>query len=123
MIQSQRQVQAYATNDDGPQIMVNSVTGKMGTAVSEAALRAGLTVVPYSLCAAGPAETQKSVTIGSTNIQLVGPGKARDDLMEQLKKQYPRLVIVDYTVPDVIHEMADLYVQHRTPFVMGTTGG
>ncbi len=30
---------------------------------------------------------------------------------------------VDYTVPDVIHGMAEFYVRHRTPFVMGTTGG
>lgn len=31
--------------------------------------------------------------------------------------------MVDYTVPDVIHEMVDLYIKHKTPFVMGTTGG
>lgn len=31
--------------------------------------------------------------------------------------------MVDYTVPDVIHEMADIYTKHGTPFVMGTTGG
>jgi 4-hydroxy-tetrahydrodipicolinate reductase len=31
--------------------------------------------------------------------------------------------MVDYTVPDVVHEMAELYMRHRTPFVMGTTGG
>lgn len=31
--------------------------------------------------------------------------------------------MVDYTVPDVIHDMVDLYIKHRTPFVMGTTGG
>lgn len=31
--------------------------------------------------------------------------------------------MVDYTVPDIIHDMVDLYIRHRTPFVMGTTGG
>lgn len=31
--------------------------------------------------------------------------------------------MVDYTLPDVIHEMANLYIQQQTPFVMGTTGG
>lgn len=31
--------------------------------------------------------------------------------------------MVDYTVPDVIHDMIDLYIKHKTPFVMGTTGG
>lgn len=41
----------------------------------------------------------------------------------QIKQQYPGMIMVDYTLPDVIHEMADLYIKHKTPFVMGTTGG
>jgi hypothetical protein len=40
-----------------------------------------------------------------------------------VKQQHPSLIMVDYTVPQVIHEMVDLYIKHRTPFVMGTTGG
>lgn len=40
-----------------------------------------------------------------------------------MKQQHPNLIMVDYTVPDVIHEMVDLYIKHKTPFVMGTTGG
>lgn len=40
-----------------------------------------------------------------------------------MKQQHPNLIMVDYTVPDVIHDMVDLYIKHRTPFVMGTTGG
>jgi 4-hydroxy-tetrahydrodipicolinate reductase len=41
----------------------------------------------------------------------------------QVKQQHPNLIMVDYTVPDVIHDMVDLYIKHKTPFVMGTTGG
>jgi 4-hydroxy-tetrahydrodipicolinate reductase len=40
----------------------------------------------------------------------------------QVKQQYPNLVMVDYTLPDVIHDMANLYIKHRTPFVMGVSG-
>lgn len=36
--------------------------------------------------------------------------------------QYPNLIMVDYTVPDVIHSQAEFYMRHKTPFVMGTTG-
>jgi 4-hydroxy-tetrahydrodipicolinate reductase len=41
---------------------------------------------------------------------------------EQVKQQYPNLVMVDYTLPDVIHDMANLYIKHKTPFVMGVSG-
>jgi len=44
-------------------------------------------------------------------------------LLEQVKQEYPSLIMVDYTVPDVIHDMVALYIRHQTPFVMGTTGG
>eukprot|EP00195_Chlamydomonas_chlamydogama_P008875 CAMPEP_0202901104 /NCGR_PEP_ID=MMETSP1392-20130828/13292_1 /ASSEMBLY_ACC=CAM_ASM_000868 /TAXON_ID=225041 /ORGANISM="Chlamydomonas chlamydogama, Strain SAG 11-48b" /LENGTH=279 /DNA_ID=CAMNT_0049587605 /DNA_START=162 /DNA_END=1001 /DNA_ORIENTATION=- len=105
-----------------PQIMVNSCTGKMGQAVGEAALRAGLDLVPYTLCSTNDSVKQ-TVDVGGTAVKLVAPGPDRDALVEQLKKQYPALVVVDYTVPDVINDMADFYVKHRLPFVMGTTGG
>lgn len=105
-----------------PQLMVNSCTGKMGRAVAEAALRAGLELVPYSLCGAAEAASSSSLDISGQQVQLVGPDK-RDALIEQVKQQYPSLIMVDYTVPDVIHEMCDLYIKHKTPFVMGTTGG
>jgi hypothetical protein len=39
----------------------------------------------------------------------------------QVKQQYPNLVMVDYTLPDVIHDMANLYIKHKTPFVMGVS--
>jgi hypothetical protein len=41
---------------------------------------------------------------------------------EQVKQQYPNLVMVDYTLPDVIHDMANLYIKHKAPFVMGVSG-
>lgn len=104
-----------------PALLVNSCTGKMGRAVAEAAIKAGVTVVPYTLC--GELDVAKgAVEVMGQQLQLVGPS-GRDATIEQLKSQYPNLMAVDYTVPDVIHEMADLYVKHNLPFVMGTTGG
>ncbi|KAF5839555.1 hypothetical protein DUNSADRAFT_529 [Dunaliella salina] len=105
-----------------PQIMVNSMTGKMGQAVADATRRAGLQLVPYTLCASDVAAASKSMTADGQQIELVGP-ETRDAVIGAIKEQYPNLIMVDYTVPDVIHSMADFYVKHGTPFVMGTTGG
>ncbi len=114
--------------------MVNSLAGKMGQAVASAVLRAGLELVPYTLCAAEQAAANPTLTAsaggasssggGDVQVAAVGPGAEREALAEQLKQRYGRrLVVVDYTVPDVIHQMADYYVRHQLPFVMGTTGG
>ena len=111
-----------AAADAKPVLMVNSCTGKMGRAVAEAALRAGLEVLPYTLCGAGELQRQASVDVSGKTVQLVGPD-TRDELIERLKKEHPTLVMVDYTLPDVIHDMVNLYIKHKTPFVMGTTGG
>ncbi|KAI8466135.1 MAG: hypothetical protein J3K34DRAFT_434831 [Monoraphidium minutum] len=105
-----------------PAVMVNSCTGKMGRAVAEAAARAGLHVLPYTLCGAGEAVPGGAIDVAGQRVALVGPAE-RDALIEELKGQHPNLIMVDYTIPDVIMDMAALYQKHKTPFVMGTTGG
>lgn len=65
----------------------------------------------------------RTVDVGGKKIEMVPPGPVRETLLRKLLKEYPRLIAVDYTVPDVIHSMVDCYVAHRIPFVMGTTGG
>lgn len=114
-------VMAAAPAASGPQLMINSVTGKMGQAVAEAAVRAGVEVIPFSLCSPSE-EGQTSVKVAGHSIELVG-AKGRDEAIQRLKSQYPRLLMVDYTVPDVIHQQAATYIRNATPFVMGTTGG
>lgn len=94
----------------------------MGRAVAEAAVRAGCQLVPYTLCGASEAASASSLDIGGVDVKLIGPD-LRDDLVEDLKLKYPDLIMVDYTLPDVIHQMVDFYIKHNTPFVMGTTGG
>ena len=106
-----------------PAVFINSCTGKMGQAVGEAALRAGLELIPYTFASAPDGDRNKTVQMAGRSITVVPPGPARAELVKQLQQQHPNMVTVDYTVPDVIHEMVDFYVQHRMPFVMGTTGG
>eukprot|EP00197_Chlamydomonas_leiostraca_P004297 CAMPEP_0202875542 /NCGR_PEP_ID=MMETSP1391-20130828/27486_1 /ASSEMBLY_ACC=CAM_ASM_000867 /TAXON_ID=1034604 /ORGANISM="Chlamydomonas leiostraca, Strain SAG 11-49" /LENGTH=286 /DNA_ID=CAMNT_0049557237 /DNA_START=166 /DNA_END=1026 /DNA_ORIENTATION=- len=105
-----------------PQIMVNSVAGKMGQAVAEATLRAGFELVPYTLANAEVAARSKTIPVAGKQVEVVGPDR-RDAVMAEVKSRYPQLVMVDYTVPDVVNEMASFYIKHKTPFVMGTTGG
>ena len=94
----------------------------MGQAVAEAALRAGVELVPYTLCGPADVATNATVNVAGHALTLVPPS-TRDAVVEELKGRYPHLLMVDYTLPDAIHSMVDFYVKHRTPFVMGTTGG
>lgn len=105
-----------------PQIMVNSVAGNMGKAVAEATLRAGFELVPYTLANSEVATVQKTIAVGGKQVETVGPER-RDAVIAEVKQRYPQLVMVDYTMPDVVNEMASFYIKHKIPFVMGTTGG
>lgn len=64
-----------------PVVMVNSCTGKMGKAVADAAVRAGLTLAPYTLCSEG--EAGGNVEVAGQQLQLVGPS-TRDKVIEQV---------------------------------------
>lgn len=61
--------------------MVNSCTGKMGKAVADAAVRAGLTLAPYTLCSEG--EAGGNVEVAGQQLQLVGPS-TRDKVIDQV---------------------------------------
>lgn len=66
-----------------PVVMVNSCTGKMGQAVANAAVNAGLTLAPYSLCSEGEADSKNTVEVAGQQLQLVGPS-TRDQVIEQV---------------------------------------
>eukprot|EP00955_Chlamydomonas_euryale_P101666 365362-Chlamydomonas_euryale.AAC.21 len=106
-----------------PALLINSCTGKMGQAVGEAALRAGLEVLPYTFSSAADASRNATVDVGGVAVATVPPGPDRVTLVRSLQKSHPGFITVDYTVPDVIHQQVDFYVEHGMPFVMGTTGG
>jgi 4-hydroxy-tetrahydrodipicolinate reductase len=77
----QRAVMVHASVK--PAVMVNSCTGKMGRAVAEAAVRAGLDLVPFTLCGASEAAAGKAVEVAGTQLQLVGPD-TRDNLIQEV---------------------------------------
>ena len=62
----------------------------------------------------------------SQTVQLVkGPGLNSDakSILDQLKQDYPDLIIVDYTHPSATINNVQCYQDCLCDFVMGTTGG
>ncbi|THU73452.1 hypothetical protein C4D60_Mb04t23000 [Musa balbisiana] len=101
-------------------ILVNGCTGKMGKAVAETALSAGLQLVPVSFSSLEkPGRTLK---VGNTEIQIHGPSE-RESVLSSVSHEFPNVVVVDYTVPDAVNANAELYCKLGLPFVMGTTSG
>ncbi|XP_043715107.1 4-hydroxy-tetrahydrodipicolinate reductase 2, chloroplastic-like isoform X3 [Telopea speciosissima] len=92
----------------------------MGVAVIEAAVSAGIQLVPASFSTS--METGQIVQVGGQNIQVFGPSE-REGVLVSIFDEHPNLVVVDYTVPDAVNDNAELYCKVGVPFVMGTTGG
>ncbi|GJN20969.1 hypothetical protein PR202_gb08411 [Eleusine coracana subsp. coracana] len=101
-------------------ILVNSCTGKMGKAVSEAAISAGLQLVPVSFSALEVPDGK--VEICNREIRIHDPSEF-EQVLPSIVKDYPDLIVIDYTVPDAVNANAELYCKLGLPFVMGTTGG
>ncbi|KQJ94631.1 probable 4-hydroxy-tetrahydrodipicolinate reductase 1, chloroplastic [Brachypodium distachyon] len=101
-------------------ILVNSCTGKMGKAVAEAAVSAGLQLVPVSFSAMEVPGGK--VNICNREIHIHDPSQS-ERILCSIVKDYPDLIVVDYTVPDAVNANAELYCKLGLPFVMGTTGG
>lgn len=95
-----------ASASNKPALLINSCTGKMGQSVGEAALRAGLTVLPYTFSSLSDCGRNPTVNVGGVAVKTVPPGNERVELVAALKEQYPGFITVDYTVPDVIHAQA-----------------
>ncbi|KAI3431401.1 hypothetical protein D9Q98_004454 [Chlorella vulgaris] len=110
------------TAASGPPIMVNSCTGKMGHSTAEAVVRAGLTLVPYSLTGQSEAVAVGNVGVSGIPVELVGPTE-RQAALDRIRSRYPDLIVVDYTLPTAVNENAAFYCANKLPFVMGTTGG
>ncbi|KAL2650589.1 hypothetical protein R1flu_018717 [Riccia fluitans] len=101
-------------------IMINDCNGRMGRAVAEAAIGAGLKIAPYTITG-GPVPEEPLDILGS-KVKVCGKER-RDEVLDLVRKQYSGLVMVDYTVPDAVNENAELYCKYNLPFVMGTSGG
>ncbi|EFJ32667.1 hypothetical protein SELMODRAFT_168311 [Selaginella moellendorffii] len=101
-------------------VMVNDCTGKVGQAVAEAAVAAGLRLVPLSLT--GPGRGGKRVVIGNVEVD-VREVSEREDVVKEVITEYPNVIVVDYTLPAAVNDNAEFYCKQGLPFVMGTTGG
>lgn len=101
-------------------ILVNGCTGKMGRAVAEAAVTAGLQLLPISF--SSQENPGRIVQVGNTEVQIHGLSE-RESVLSSVFNEFPDVVVVDYTVPDAVNGNAELYCKVGVPFVMGTTGG
>ncbi|KAF6150713.1 hypothetical protein GIB67_020796 [Kingdonia uniflora] len=101
-------------------MIVNGCTGKMGKAVIEAGISAGLQVVPISFST--EEEAGQKIQVGGLEFNVHGPSD-REVVLASVVEEYPNVILVDYTVPDAVNGNAELYCKMGVPFVMGTTGG
>lgn len=102
------------------QVMVAGLPGNMGRIVAETCVARGLQLVPYSLTGADVA--LDSVDVAGITVRLLKPAD-RDQVVQQVKTEFPALICIDYTHPTAVNANAEFYVRHGIPFVMGTTGG
>lgn len=101
-------------------IMINGCAGKMGKAVAESAVSAGLQLVPSSFSSL--AEAGQEVSVGNVKVHLHGPSE-KEYVLSSVLDDYPNVIVVDFTIPDAVNSNAELYCKVGAPFVMGTTGG
>ena len=102
------------------QVMVNGIPGSMGRIVAETCVARGLELVPYSLT--GEIIVENEAEVAGKTIQLLKPSNREARIGEVLAK-YPNMICIDYTHPTAVNDNAAFYVNHKIPFVLGTTGG
>lgn len=72
----------------------------MGKAVAEAAVSAGLQLIPVTFSSSE--KSNRTLHIGSTEIQIHGPSE-REHVLSSVFDEFPNVVVVDYTVPDAVN--------------------
>eukprot|EP00879_Flechtneria_rotunda_P033037 GHRR01036557.1.p1 GENE.GHRR01036557.1~~GHRR01036557.1.p1 ORF type:complete len:314 (+),score=85.81 GHRR01036557.1:65-1006(+) len=105
-----------------PHVMVNSCTGRMGHAAAEAVVKAGLTLVPFTLTGYSAGVAVSNIGVAGIPVEVVGRDR-RQEIMSRIQDKHPDLIIVDYTTPNCVNDNAQFYADNGVPFVMGTTGG
>ena len=72
----------------------------MGRAVAEAAVSAGLQLIPVTF--SNSEKSREALHVGSTQIQIYGPPE-REHVLSSIFNEHPNVVVVDYTVPDAVN--------------------
>lgn len=75
---------------------------QMGHSTAEAVVRAGLTLVPYSFTGRSEAVAVGNVGVCGVPVEIVTP-EERQDALDSIKKDYPDLVVIDYTLPSAVN--------------------
>lgn len=112
-------------------VMVNGMPGPMATAAAEACLRKGLKLAPNAMT--GPEIEPCIITVAdqvtgkSASVRLI-PSTEVDEIVSSVAGMRQatgenNLFVIDFTHPSAVNGNARFYVEHRLPFVMGTTGG
>lgn len=104
----------------GIPIMVNDCTGKMGHEVAEAAVEAGLQLVPF--CLTLPGKGGHVVNIKNVEVDVCDASE-KEAVVDKVLEIYPGVIVADFTLPSAVNENAEFYCKRGVPFVMGTTGG
>lgn len=71
---------------------------QMGLAAAEAVVRGGYTLVPYTLTGASRGIAVENQAVAGIPVEVVGHD-VRQDAMEDIRRQYPNLIIIDFTLP------------------------
>ncbi|KAL6546648.1 4-hydroxy-tetrahydrodipicolinate reductase 2, chloroplastic [Orobanche minor] len=98
--QSIERAPTVASKNVGIPIMVNGCTGKMGRAVLEAAMAAGLNPVPIAL--GGLEDSGRILDFGGKQVEVFGDSD-RESILSSVFDDYPNLIVVDYTVPAAVN--------------------
>lgn len=109
-------------------VMISGLPGPMAMATAQVVLDRGHLLIPLGLTGNSGKETilVKGKTKESSIELIKGPGfsgSVASSRIQELKQQYPNMVIVDYTHPSATLENLKCYVANDCDFVMGTTGG
>lgn len=94
----------------------------MGHSAAEAAVRAGLPLVPTSFASPSDVARLGSIDVGGVSVSL-SPPEALDEVLARAKAEHANLIVVDYTLPSAVNGNVEAYVRAGVPFVVGTTGG
>lgn len=73
---------------------------QMGHAVAEAAVKRGLTLIPYSFTGSG--DQGNIVSCEGVRVELKEPEEWVETL-EEVRKTYPNFIVVDYTLPAAVN--------------------
>lgn len=72
----------------------------MGRAVADAAVGAGLQLVPVTF--SNLEKPNRTLQVGNVDIMIHGPSE-RENILSSIYNEYPNVIVVDYTVPDAVN--------------------